>query len=91
MTNPDEGAVYRLDPGLPRDAQQIVISARTEDRLLPMHVDLLVDGQPLARIGAPPYEMLWPLKPGAHRFSAVGEYADGQQVVSREIWIKVRD
>jgi penicillin-binding protein 1C len=91
MTNPDEGAVYRLDPALPRDAQQIVISARLEAGRLPMHIELLVDGEPLARIGAPPYEVLWPLKPGAHRFSAVGEYADGKQVVSRDIWIKVRD
>jgi 1A family penicillin-binding protein len=89
MSSPDKGAAYRLDPALPRDAQKIEVAARAGVSL--REVTLLVDGQPLARFGAPPYKALWRLEPGRHTFSAEGVTANGERVTSDEVWIKVQE
>jgi 1A family penicillin-binding protein len=91
MSSPDQGAVYRLDPGLPRDAQRILVSVRPGASASLAGVTLLVDGQPLAHIGAAPYEALWELVPGTHAFSAEGTALGGAEVVSDEVWITVRE
>jgi hypothetical protein len=91
MTEPDRGAVYRLDPGLPRDAQQIEVGVRPGAGVSLVEVRLRVDGQPLAVFGGPPYQALWQLEPGRHAFSAEGITADGQRLVSDEVWIEVRE
>ncbi|HSR31994.1 MAG TPA: PBP1A family penicillin-binding protein [Anaerolineae bacterium] len=91
MGSPDAGAVYRLDPALPRDAQRIVISARPGTGLAPTRVRLLVDGQVLAEFSGPPYEVLWQLQPGLHTFSAEAADARGTQVMSDKVWVEVRE
>ncbi len=91
IRSPDQGEVYRLDPGLPREAQKIRLSARPGAGASLLEVALLVDGQPLAWFGAPPYEALWPLEPGVHLISAEGLEASGSRVVSEVIQITVRE
>jgi hypothetical protein len=90
MTDPDPGAVYRLDPGLPRDAQRIEVGVRPGAGVSLVEVKLLVDGQTFAVLGGPPYRALWRLEPGRHAFSAVGIAADGQRLASDKVWIEVR-
>ncbi|HFD40548.1 MAG TPA: PBP1A family penicillin-binding protein, partial [Anaerolineae bacterium] len=68
LLRPDRNAVYRLDPGLPPDAQRIEVAARAEVPLA--EVTLLVDGQPLARCGGTSCRALWRLEAGRHAFSA---------------------
>jgi membrane carboxypeptidase/penicillin-binding protein len=89
MGSPDAGATYRLDPGLPREAQQIVVSAWAGTGVTLGEVTLMVDGQPLARLAAPPYKALWQLEAGDHRFWAEGLDASGQRLSSDGIWIQV--
>jgi hypothetical protein len=91
MTSPDAGAAFRLDPSLPRDAQQIVVSARPGTGSLKGEVVLQVDGQPLAQFSAPPYRALWQLEAGRHVFSAEGVSRSGERVVSDEIWVEVHE
>jgi 1A family penicillin-binding protein len=90
MSSPDAGAVYRLDPSLPRDAQRIVVSAQPGGAAL-TEVRLLVDGQPLARFGAPPYKVLWRLELGEHLFSVEGTSLDGERVLGDQVRVTVRD
>jgi penicillin-binding protein 1C len=90
MTSPDAGAVYRLDPALPRDAQRILIAAHQGFGHALGQVTLLVDGRPLAEFGAPPYQTWWQLEPGAHLLSAEGLDASGQPVHSSGVWIQVQ-
>jgi membrane peptidoglycan carboxypeptidase len=90
MSSPDAGAVYRLDPGLPYDAQRIVIAVRPGTVESLVEVMLLVDGQPLARFGAPPYQALWRLEVGRHDFSAEGMTISGGRVTSDKVWVEVR-
>jgi 1A family penicillin-binding protein len=90
MSSPDAGAIYRLDPALPRDAQRIVISARPGVGISLARVTLLVDGRPLAEFGAPPYQARWQLEPGAHVFTAEGIDASGKQVAGNEVWVQVQ-
>ncbi len=91
MSSPDMGAVYLIDPGLSRDAQRIVVAALPGSHLSFQEVTLLADGQPLARFSRPPYQTLWRLEPGLHRFWAVGMTLDGEQVTSDQIQINVRE
>ena len=91
MSAPDEGAVYRLDPALPRRAQRISVSARPGAGVALRRVSLFVDGQPLAQFDAAPYEVLWPLEPGVHTFWAEAIAADGQHLESNRVSIKVQE
>ncbi len=91
MTGPDAGAVYRLDPALPRDAQQIEVAARAGAGVSLRAVTLLVDGRPLAEFGAPPYQALWRLAAGRHVFTAEGVTAAGERVSSDAVWIEVQE
>ena len=91
MSSPDAGAVYRLDPGLPRDAQQIEVSAWLGAGTQLSQVTLLVDGMPLARLGASPYVAPWRLEPGLHVFSAEGVAANGDRVRSNQVQVEVRE
>lgn len=90
MAAPDEGAVYRLDPGLPRPAQRIAISARRGSGIALRQVTLFVDGRPLAQFHAAPYEILWPLEPGIHLFWAEAVGAGDERVESNRVRIEVR-
>jgi hypothetical protein len=91
MAGPDAGAVYRLDPALPRQAQRIVVAARAGAGATPRQVTLLVDGQPLARLHAPPYETWWSLEPGVHAFWAEATGAGGERIESDRVSIEVQE
>jgi membrane carboxypeptidase/penicillin-binding protein PbpC len=91
IRSPDHGEVYRLDPGLPRAAQMIRLSARPGAGISLLEVTLMVDGQPVAWFETPPYEALWPLEPGVHLISAEGLEANGSRVMSEAVRITVRE
>jgi 1A family penicillin-binding protein len=91
LSSPDVGAVYRLDPALPRDAQRIKVTARPGAGVSLATVTLLMDGQPLAQIGAPPYTAAWPLQLGVHFFSAEAVDLNGQRLVSSKVWVEVQE
>jgi hypothetical protein len=91
LSSPDEGAVYRLDPALPRDAQRIEVAASPEAGVSLREVTLLIDGRPLARLGAPPYQVLWRLEPGVHIFKAEAMGSKGEQLASNEVRIEVME
>ncbi|MGC9358677.1 MAG: penicillin-binding transpeptidase domain-containing protein, partial [Anaerolineae bacterium] len=88
LVSPDEGALYRIDPALPRDDQRLSITAVAGGDL--RRVTLRVDGLPVAEFTEPPYTVLWRLEPGDHVIQAAGEALDGSQVRSDEVWIGVR-
>ncbi|HNS51883.1 MAG TPA: PBP1A family penicillin-binding protein [Anaerolineae bacterium] len=91
MSSPDSGAIYRLDPALPLSAQQIEVSAWAGGGVRLSEVRLLVDGQPLARLGTAPFSALWQLEPGLHLFSAEGVTAGGELVTSNQVRVEVRE
>ncbi len=87
LVSPDPGRSLRIDPGLPRSAQQLPVTA------LPAfpasQVTLTVDGEPFAIVGAPDYTAWWPLAEGRHVFAASAVRADGTRVQSPEVAIVV--
>jgi membrane carboxypeptidase/penicillin-binding protein len=91
MSSPDDGAIYRLDPSLPKDAQRIPVSVRPATGSTLVQVTLVVDGQPLAQFGAPPYQTLWRLEPGTHIFTAVAVTNTGDMVASDGVLVEVRE
>ncbi len=91
MTGPDQGAAYRLDRNLPRDAQRIRVGARPGNGAVLVEVTLWVDGRPLARFQKPPYQVYWPLEPGPHTFWAEGVDKGGARVRSKEVRIFVTE
>ncbi len=89
LTSPDAGAVYRIDPTVPRDVQKISLTAETGVAL--RQVTFLANGEPVAHINAPPYTIFWQLEPGIYRFSATGIRTDGTSISSNEASIEVLD
>ncbi len=49
------------------------------------------DGEPLAEITEPPYDLWWPLATGTHTVWAEGMMVDGTAVVSESITFEVVD
>ncbi len=90
LSEPDEGAVYQLDPSLPRDVQRIRVAARPGSGASPVEVTLFVDGQPLAHFRRPPYRAFWPLEEGEHTFWAEGVDVEGALISSNRVRIRVR-
>lgn len=90
MISPDPGAVYRLHPNLPREAQRIAIAARLGTAQTPAQVTLYADGRPLGTFTAAPYLAYWPLEPGTHKFWAEGVDTAGQVMRSREVEVEVK-
>ncbi|MGC8874846.1 MAG: penicillin-binding protein 1C [Chloroflexia bacterium] len=89
MTAPDAGAVFRLDPGLPLEAQRLRVAARPDAAAQWIEVTLYADGKPLAQFTHPPYTTFWVLSEGTHRFWAEGVDGQGNKVRSREVAIQV--
>ncbi len=50
-----------------------------------------VDGEPLAEVTEPPYDLWWPLAAGTHTVWAEGVMGDGTAVVSEPITFEVVD
>ncbi len=89
IAHPDEGAIYRIDPGLPRSAQKILVSVSLPPGETMAHLTLLADGAPLADLSAPPYQAWWTLAPGPHQFTAVGRTATGDTRTTPAVHIQV--
>ena len=87
ITSPDAGAVYRIDPAQPREAQKIVISVVSDAQF--EQIKLFIDDLPVVQFTSPPYAHLWRLEPGTHTFSAVGFTSDGEKVSSGAITVEV--
>jgi membrane carboxypeptidase/penicillin-binding protein PbpC len=89
LISPDPNSVFRLSAGIPGDLQQVRLAARPLGAALPQEVTFLVDGKPVGRATRLPFEIWWPMQPGAHHIEAVADDATGQQVTSEGIWIEV--
>jgi 1A family penicillin-binding protein len=87
ITAPDAHTIYRIDPGLPRDAQQIRIAAVGPPGL--HDVTLYVDNAPLAMLPGAPFEVYWRLEVGEHTARAVGFTQEGQRIDSGDIPFRV--
>ncbi len=88
LTSPDPQRVYRIDPGLPREAQAAPVTALVSASPV-SSVTLLVDGAPLAVVSSPDYTAWWPLQPGRHTFQAVATSPDGREARSEEVVVFV--
>jgi 1A family penicillin-binding protein len=62
---PAPGAVFAVSPGVPRERQQIQLTARAGPDAA--QLTIYVDDQPLVAFDKPPYRAFWPLVPGPHR------------------------
>ncbi len=94
LTGPDNGAVYRIDRSVPLASQRIVISAETSEALTGVTLYRRTgDAAPveLAQLSAAPYRITWILEPGDHVFYAVGVDAQGRQVESNAVQIRVQE
>lgn len=73
FVSPDQGSTYQLATTIPREQQQIRVAVQVGPEIDPASVQLLVNGQPLARSA----ETLWQLSPGEYTFEAVGLRREG--------------
>jgi membrane peptidoglycan carboxypeptidase len=91
LTSPDPNRAYRIDPGLPRSAQKLPITARLGEvlRTQVSAVTLLMDGAQLAVVAGPDYTAWWPLTAGTHMFEAIVTGADGTRIRSAAIYVLV--
>ncbi|MHB1319390.1 MAG: penicillin-binding transpeptidase domain-containing protein, partial [Anaerolineae bacterium] len=87
LLSPNNGAVYHIDPVTPLSQQKIRIAAATDLDLA--HATLLVDGLPYAEFTTAPYEALWQLLPGTHRFQMRGVDQTGAMIESTFVEIRV--
>jgi 1A family penicillin-binding protein len=91
LTSPDQGSRYRLSPQIPHSAQQVLVAVRPADGVTLRQVTLLVDGQTLATLTAPPYHALWPMTTGPHVFTAMGMDAEGNVLHGNRVTIEVAE
>jgi len=90
LTSPDPGTVYALSSEVPHPYQAIRVAARPAEGVRVAEVTLYVDGEPLATLAAPPFEAVWPLEPGEHRFWAEGVDEEGRPLRTATAFIHVR-
>ena len=88
LLSPDPNRVLRIDPGLPRSAQQIPVTA------LPAFdvaggVTLSVNGATLAIVDGPEFTAWWTLETGRYVFGASAARADGSIVRSADVIVMV--
>jgi 1A family penicillin-binding protein len=89
LISPDQNTTYRLSPTLPASAQQLHFEAVSTANL--RRITIWLDGQPLAEVAEPPYDLWWPLAVGTHTVWAEGMLADGSTVASEPVTFKVVD
>jgi membrane peptidoglycan carboxypeptidase len=87
LTSPDPNRVYRIDPGLPVNAQQVPVTALPGSESV--EVTLMVDGAPFAALTGPDYTAWWTLTVGRHTFQAVAGLTDGSQARSEPVVVFV--
>jgi hypothetical protein len=91
LASPDPNRFYKLDPGLPAEAQKLQVTAMPgpELRRNGSAITLLLDGGPFATVSGPDYTTWWQLATGEHTFEATGRRGDGTQVTSTVVRIYV--
>ncbi len=89
VTRPAPRSTFALTAQLPERFQRIELAARPDRAVRLRHVELWVDGRPIATVRRPPYRALWPLALGDHTVEAVGTTLDGRQVRSAAVEITV--
>ncbi|MBN1121770.1 MAG: PBP1A family penicillin-binding protein [Anaerolineae bacterium] len=89
IMSPDALTIYRLDPGLPPEAQAIPVVAAGSVGL--HDVTIYIDDEPLITFVAPPFETWWPLEVGQHSVRADGVTSDGQPISSEVVWFSVNE
>jgi hypothetical protein len=85
---PAAGAVFALSPGVAAERQQIELRAVAPAGIA--EVTIVVDGVPFARLSAPPYRVLWPLRAGRHRILLEARDVHGIVTRSDETMFEVR-
>ncbi len=88
IVSPDAYTIFRIDAGLPLDAQKLRVAAVGPPGL--RDVTLYIDGLPLAVVPTPPFEAYWALQTGEHTASARGFTARGEAATSAEVPFTVR-
>ncbi len=88
LVSPDPNRTYRINPGLPLNAQAIPITALPAPGLED-NIVLWVDGALLAPAPGPEYTAWWALAKGRHTFQAVAHRPNGQEVRSAEVVVFV--
>ena len=88
LLSPDNNLTYRLSPQLPPEAQRLRLAAAAE---LPLaELTFWLNGEPLATLNAPPYEVWWPLASGEFTLSVSGRTTGGTAVQGEQVFFRVR-
>ncbi len=88
LVSPDPNRSLRIDPGLPRSAQQIPVTALPAFDVVG-GVTLSVNGRTLAVVDGPEYTAWWTLEAGQYVFGARAERGDGSVVASPDVVVLV--
>ncbi|MFZ6031310.1 MAG: penicillin-binding protein 1C [Chloroflexota bacterium] len=80
ITNPKDNTIYRVTASLPAESQRIHIQVSGATAL--REVSLWLDGQVLATLDGPPYELWWPLSAGEHRLWATAKNETTQALIT---------
>jgi len=86
ITSPDDGVVYHISSAVPREQQQIQLTAVARVPLA--QVTFLLDNRPIASVEYP-FEVYWALQPGRRQLVAVGTTAEGDQLRSAPVAFEV--
>ncbi len=88
--SPAAGATYRRVLYLAPEAQQLLVELQWVGLGLPQRVRVEIDGEPWTEWTQPPYRAWWPLRPGAHQFTASAQTANGSIIEAPPLPITVR-
>ena len=87
MSQPNQGATYRIVESVPAANQRIAVSAAVAGDFVTVRI--YADEQLLAILDEPPYSVLWQLVPGEHAFRAEGVDRAGEVWRSEGVEIAV--
>jgi membrane carboxypeptidase/penicillin-binding protein PbpC len=91
VTRPDNGAVIRIDPALPRLVQRLPIEVRANNAAIQRIELVLADGRVLATLPGEGGRVFWTLETGVMRLTARGVLADGRVLESDPVRVTVVD
>jgi penicillin-binding protein 1C len=89
VTQPDDGAVIRIDPGLPLAVQRLPIEVRADNPAIQRIELLLGDGRVLAILPGGGGRVFWMLEKGELRLTARAALADGRVIESAPVRVTV--
>ncbi len=87
LTSPDPYSVYRLSPVTPEETQRILVRAVAPPDT--QEITFHLNGEPLATLDAPPWEMWWALQRGDWELSARAALVDGSVQESAPVTLTV--